>query len=33
MHPQSLLPKTAMPDLGAPEQSARNMAAYLYSLR
>jgi cytochrome c len=33
MHPQYLVPKTPMPDLGAPEQSARDMAAYLYSLR
>ena len=33
MHPQALAPATAMPDLGAPEQSARDMAAYLYTLR
>ena len=33
MHPQSVVPLTAMPDLGAPEPIARDMAAYLYTLR
>jgi len=29
----SVNPKTAMPDLEVPEQTARNIAAYLYTLR
>ena len=32
-HPQALSPGTAMPELGASDQQARDMAAYLYSLR
>lgn len=32
-HPQSIEPKTAMPDLGLSEQQARDIAAYLYTLR
>lgn len=32
-HPQELVPATTMPDLGVSEQHARDMAAYLYSLR
>ncbi len=31
--PQSVEPKTAMPDLGLTEQQARDVAAYLYTLR
>jgi cytochrome c len=31
--PQSIEPGTAMPDLGVTEQQARNIAAYLYTLR
>jgi cytochrome c len=31
--PQSIEPGTAMPDLGVTEQDARDMAAYLYTLR
>lgn len=30
MEPQSISPGSAMPNLGVPEQSARDMAAYLY---
>ena len=33
MDPQSLAPGTAMPDLSAPEPAARDMAAYLLTLR
>ena len=32
-HPQALVPGTAMPDLGASPADARDMAAYLLSLR
>jgi cytochrome c len=31
--PQSVEPGTAMPDLGLSEQQARDVAAYLYTLR
>jgi cytochrome c1 len=31
MHPQEVDPGTLMPDLGVPEQQARDIAAYLYS--
>jgi cytochrome c len=31
--PQELVPGTAMPDLGASRDDARDMAAYLLSLR
>jgi len=31
--PRSIEPGTAMPDLGVSEQEARDMAAYLYTLR
>lgn len=31
--PQAIEPKTAMPNLGATEQEARDMSAYLYTLR
>lgn len=33
MSPKSMKPKTAMPDLGLTEQQARDVAAYLYTLR
>lgn len=33
MAPQSMKPKTAMPDLGLSQQQARDIAAYLYTLR
>lgn len=33
MSPKSMKPKTAMPDLGLSEQQARDVAAYLYTLR
>jgi len=33
MHPQKIDPKSAMPDLGVPESAARDMTAYLYTLR
>lgn len=33
MNPQAIEPGTAMPDLGVSEQDARDIAAYLYSLR
>ena len=33
MSPQSLKPATAMPNLGISEQQARDVAAYLYTLR
>lgn len=33
MSPQSMKPKTAMPDLGLTQQQARDVAAYLYTLR
>jgi cytochrome c len=31
--PKSIEPETAMPDLGLSEQEARDVAAYLYTLR
>jgi len=31
--PQSMKPKTAMPDLGLSQQQGRDVAAYLYTLR
>lgn len=31
--PQAIEPQTAMPNLGATEQAARDMSAYLYTLR
>src|SRR5512146_2999516 len=31
--PQAIEPGTAMPNLGVPEQAARDIAAYLYTLR
>lgn len=31
--PQSIEPKTAMPNLGLSDQQARDVAAYLYTLR
>ena len=30
--PQAVEPGTAMPDVGAPDQDARDMAAYLFTL-
>ena len=33
MNPQSMKPKTAMPDLGVTEQQARDITAYLETLR
>ncbi len=32
-HPHQVDPKTAMPDLGLGDQDARDIAAYLYTLR
>jgi cytochrome c len=32
-NPQSIEPNTAMPNLGVGDQAARDMAAYLYTLR
>lgn len=32
-HPRRIEPKTAMPDLGVTSQDARDIAAYLYTLR
>jgi cytochrome c2 len=32
-HPQQAAPRTAMPDLGVNEQHARDMVAYLYTLK
>jgi cytochrome c2 len=32
-HPQAIDPLTAMPDLGVPDPTARDIAAYLYTLR
>lgn len=32
-YPQQASPRTAMPDLGVTEQHARDMVAYLYTLR
>jgi cytochrome c len=31
--PHTIVPRTAMPDVGASPQEARHMAAYLYTLR
>jgi len=33
LHPQGVKPGTAMPDLGVTGQDARNIAAYLYTLK
>lgn len=33
MSPKSMKPKTAMPSVGLSEQQARDVAAYLYTLR
>jgi len=33
MNPKSMKPKTAMPELGITEDQARDVAAYLYTLR
>ena len=33
MSPQTMKPRTAMPELGLSEQQARDVAAYLYTLR
>lgn len=33
MHPQTIAPRTAMPDLGVRAADARDIAAYLYTLR
>lgn len=32
-HPRAIVPGNVMPELGVPEQEARDMAAYLYTLR
>lgn len=32
-HPQQASPRTAMPDLGVTEEHARDMVAYLYTLK
>jgi cytochrome c len=32
-HPQSVWPGNAMPDMNVPDADARNIAAYLYTLR
>lgn len=32
-HPQQVDPKTAMPELGVTEEDARDLAAYIYTLR
>jgi cytochrome c2 len=32
-HPQEADPKTAMPDMGVTEEQARDMVAYLYTLK
>jgi cytochrome c len=32
-HPQQVEPKTAMPDMAVTERDARDIAAYLYTLR
>lgn len=33
MAPQALIPGTAMPDMGVTDQDARDISAYLYTLR
>ena len=33
MHPQQIVPGNAMPDMGVSEQDAKDITAYLYSLR
>lgn len=33
MNPKAIDPRTAMPNLGIPEEQARDIAAYLYTLR
>ena len=32
-HPQAIDPKNAMPDLGVTDQDAKDVAAFLYTLR
>jgi cytochrome c1 len=32
-HPQAIDPKNAMPELGVTDQDAKDIAAYLYTLR
>jgi|SRR5947209_6137050 len=32
-HPRSIEPKTAMPEMGVTDQDAKDIAAYLYTLR
>jgi cytochrome c len=32
-HPQLIDPKNAMPDLGVTDQDAKDIAAFLYTLR
>ena len=32
-HPQQIDPKNAMPEMGVTDQDARDIAAYLYTLR
>jgi cytochrome c1 len=32
-HPREVEPKTAMPELGVTDRDARDIAAYLYTLR
>lgn len=32
-HPQQILPGNAMPDMGVTEEDARDLAAYLFTLR
>jgi len=32
-HPQQIDPKNAMPDMGVTDQDARDLAAFLYTLR
>jgi cytochrome c len=33
MHPQQVKPRNAMPEIGLTDEEARNMTAYLYTLR
>jgi cytochrome c1 len=32
-HPQEIDPKNAMPDMGVTDRDAKDIAAYLYTLR
>ena len=32
-HPRALVPQTAMPEMGVTEQDARDITAYLYTIR